>query len=158
MSWCLRGIYINYCWSTWNNNWHLESLQGTPQSRQAELLFVYTLWALLPIENDCVNTIIIGCVPNYNWGEPEQAAHLSWQQAHARNNGIYVSIFLCLYHLPRVCHTLVPEIRLRPEMLRVFQYIDVLTCVIYNCMHSTEQQGRLVELLVSAVKIIDEDR
>ena len=45
----------------------------------------------------------------------------------AQNNGI------CLYHLLRVCHTLVPKIRVRPKMLRVFQYIDVLTCVIYNC-------------------------
>ena len=35
-------------------------------------------------------------------------------------------------HLPRVCRTLVPEIRARPEMLRVIRYIDVLTCVIYN--------------------------
>ena len=62
-----------------------------------------------------------------------------------------------MYHLPRVCHTLVPEIRVHPEMIHVFQYIDVLTCVIYNCMHSTEQQ-RSLELLLSAVKIIDEDR
>ena len=51
----------------------------------------------------------------------------------ARNNGIYVSIYLCLYHLPCVCCTLVPEICVHPEMLRVFWYIDVLTCVIYNC-------------------------
>ena len=43
-------------------------------------------------------------------------------------------------------------------------YIDMLTCMIYNCKHlidwtarATEQQGRL-ELLVSAVKIIDVDR
>ena len=35
-----------------------------------------------------------------------------------------------MYH--RVCHTLVPEIHVRPEMLHVFWYIDVLTCVIYN--------------------------
>ena len=62
-----------------------------------------------------------------------------------------------MYHLPCVCYTLVPEIRVCPEMLHVFRYIDVLTCVIYNCMHSTEQQGRL-ELLMSVVRIIDEDR
>ena len=67
----------------------------------------------------------------------------------------YVSIYM--YHLPRVCRTLVPEIHVHPEMLHVFWYIDMLTCVIYNCMQSTEQQGRM-ELLVSAVKIIDEDR
>ena len=28
---------------------------------------------------------------------------------------------------------LAPEIRVRPEMLHVFRYIDMLTCVIYNC-------------------------
>ena len=44
-----------------------------------------------------------------------------------------------MYHLPSVCHTLVPEILVRPEMLRVLWYIDVLTCVAYNCMHMTEQ-------------------
>ena len=42
-----------------------------------------------------------------------------------------------MYQLPRVCCTLVSEIRVRPEMLRVFRYIDVLMCVIYNL---TEQQ------------------
>ena len=57
----------------------------------------------------------------------------------AWNNGMSVSMYLCLYHLPSVCCTLVPEIRVHPEMLRVFWYIDV-------------------ELLVSAMKIIDEDR
>ena len=36
-----------------------------------------------------------------------------------------------MYHLPRVCRILVPEIRVRHEMLRVFWYIDMLTCVIY---------------------------
>ena len=45
-----------------------------------------------------------------------------------RNNGMSVS----MYHLSRICRTLVPEIRVRPEMLHVFRYIDVLTCVIYN--------------------------
>ena len=45
-------------------------------------------------------------------------------------------IYLCLYHLPHVCRTLVPEICVRPEMLCAFRWIDVLTCVIYNCMHS----------------------
>ena len=55
------------------------------------------------------------------------------------NNGMSVSMYLCLYHLPRVCRTLIPEIHVRPKMLHVFRYIDV-------------------ELLVSAVKIIDEDR
>ena len=66
-------------------------------------------------------------------------------------------IMVCLYHLPRVCRILVPEVYVRPEMLRVFQYIEVLTCMIYNCMHSTEQQRRL-ELLMFAMNIIDEDR
>ena len=58
-----------------------------------------------------------------------------------------VAVYISLYYLPRICHTLVPEIHVRPEMLHVFQYIDVLTYVIYNC--STEQQGQL-KLLVSA--------
>ena len=55
-----------------------------------------------------------------------------------------------MHHLPHVRYTLVPEIRVRPEMLRVIQYIDVLMCVIYNL---TEQQGRS-----SDMKIIDQDR
>ena len=48
---------------------------------------------------------------------------------HARNNGKYLS----MYHLPRVCRTLVPEIHVHPEMLHIFWYIGVLTCVICNC-------------------------
>ena len=47
---------------------------------------------------------------------------------------MYVSLIL-----PHICRTLVPEIRVHPEILCVFRYIDMLTCVIY----STEQQGRL---------------
>ena len=44
---------------------------------------------------------------------------------------MYVRIYLSIYHLLCVCRTLVPEICVRPEMLRVFLYlyIDVLTCV-----------------------------
>ena len=61
-----------------------------------------------------------------------------------------------MYHLYTL--HLVPEICVCPEMLRVFWYIDVLTCMVYNCMQLTElQQGRL-ELLVSAVIFIHEDR
>ena len=41
--------------------------------------------------------------------------------------GIILSIYVCMYHLPCICHTLVPEIRVRPEMLHVFW------CVINNC-------------------------
>ena len=61
-----------------------------------------------------------------------------------------------MYHLPRVCRTLVPEICVHPEMLR----IDVLTCVIYNCTRQLNGQERheRLELLVSAVNNIDEDR
>ena len=40
---------------------------------------------------------------------------------HAWNTGIYVG----MYHLPRICCTLVPEIRVHPEMLSALQYIDV---------------------------------
>ena len=45
-----------------------------------------------------------------------------------------------MYHLTCVCRTLVPEIRVRPEILRVFQYIDVFTCVIYNCTRLNGQE------------------
>ena len=63
---------------------------------------------------------------------------------------------VCMYHLPHIWCTLVPEIGVCPEMLRVFWYIAVLMCMIYNCVHSTEQQRRL-ELLVPAVIFINED-
>ena len=74
-----------------------------------------------------------------------------------RNNAIhlfiYVAIYLSMYHLPHACRTLVPKIHVRPKMLRVFQYIDVLTCVIYNCtrLNGQERHERL-ELLVSVVQ------
>ena len=62
-----------------------------------------------------------------------------------------------MYHLPRVCCTLVPKIHVNPEILIVFRYIEVLMCVIYNCMHSTVMTGT-TRVSDSAVKIIDEDR
>ena len=43
-----------------------------------------------------------------------------------------VSTCTCTCHLHRICCTLVPEIRVRPEMLCVFWSIDMLTCMIYN--------------------------
>ena len=94
-----------------------------------------------------------------SWGEPERA-HIDHDNGPAR--GIMVSIYLSFYHLPRVCHTLVSEICVHPEMLHVFRYIDVLTCVIYN-WHSTELNSKdnwmsYSSWLMSAVKIIDEDR
>ena len=52
---------------------------------------------------------------------------------------IYVSIYVSMYHLPHICRTLVPKIHVHPEMLRVFRYIEVLTCVIYN--FDCQQQG-----------------
>ena len=55
-------------------------------------------------------------------------------------------IIVC--HLPRICHTLVPKICVCHKMLYVFLYIDMLTCVIYNCMRLTEQQGQPELLLV----------
>ena len=48
----------------------------------------------------------------------------------AWNNGIYPSMSVSF---TRICRTLVSEARAHPEMLRVFWYIDMLTCVIYNC-------------------------
>ena len=58
-----------------------------------------------------------------------------------------------MYHLPCVCRTLVPEIHVHPKML---QYIDVLMCILQ--LHLNQQQGCGLELLMSAIKIIDEDR
>ena len=49
-------------------------------------------------------------------------------------------MYLCLYRLPHVCRTLVPKIRVHPEILHVFRYIDVLV---------NSPQGQL-ELFVSA--------
>ena len=48
-------------------------------------------------------------------------------------------IMVYVYHLPRVCRTLIPEICIRPEMLCVFWYIDMLTCVIYICIQLNSQ-------------------
>ena len=42
------------------------------------------------------------------------------------------TVSTCTCHLHRICCTLVPEIRVRPEMLCVFWSIDMLTCMIYN--------------------------
>ena len=66
---------------------------------------------------------------NY-WGEPHIVT-----TAPAR--GIIVSEYVSFTIYP-VCRTLVPEIRVRSEVLRVFRYIDVLTCVIYNCRLNSE--------------------
>ena len=70
------------------------------------------------------------------WGEPERAPHWSWKRPRMQNNGIYmyVCMYLCLYHLPHVYCTLVPEICVCPDKLHVFRYIYMLTCVIYNCI------------------------
>ena len=57
-----------------------------------------------------------------------------------------------MYHLPHVCHTLVPKIRVHPEMLHVFRYIDVFTCVVYNEQYDDWSYSLL------AVKIINDDR
>ena len=35
--------------------------------------------------------------------------------------GIMVCIYVPMYHLPHVCRTLVPEIRVHPKMLHVFR-------------------------------------
>ena len=51
-------------------------------------------------------------------------------------------IYLSMYHLPRVCRTLLPEIRVCPEMLHVFRYIDVLTCVWLTTGLSQERHER----------------
>ena len=43
-----------------------------------------------------------------------------------------------VWHARLFCHTLDLEIHVCPEMLRVFRYIDMLTCVIYNCMRDLQ--------------------
>ena len=60
----------------------------------------------------------------------------------------YVSIYVstCTCHLPRICCTLVPEICVRPETLRVFWSIDMLMCDLQ--LSSTEHQGQLELLIV----------
>ena len=65
-------------------------------------------------------------------------------------------MYVGMYHLPRVCHTLVPEIRVHPEMLRVFRYIGMLTCMICNCTRLNTKDDWSYS--VSAMEIIDEDR
>ena len=56
----------------------------------------------------------------------------------ARNNGMY---YVSMYHLPHVCRTLVPEIRVRPEILHISQYnvahVSDLQLHVLDC----EQQG-----------------
>ena len=64
---------------------------------------------------------------------------LETERARPNINDVRLSIFYSII-LPRVCRTLVPEICVCPEMLRVFQYIDMLMCVIYNCAYSKEDE------------------
>ena len=94
-----------------------------------------------------ISVMIIG------WAWVRQSPTLIMRTAPVRRITVCTCIYVSMYHLPRICHTLVPEICVHPEILGVFRYIGVLTCMIYNCMHSTEQQRRS-ELLVSAVKIL----
>ena len=76
---------------------------------------------------------------------------------------IYLSIYLCLYHLPRPAFVALWFPR-SVYSLKCSMYSSILTCshALFTtaCTRSTEQQGCLehVELLMSAVKIIDEDR
>ena len=46
--------------------------------------------------------------------------HIDHENSPARR--IMVCHYLSMYHLPHVCRTLVPEIRVCPEILRVFRY------------------------------------
>ena len=52
-----------------------------------------------------------------------------------------VCIYLSMYHLPHICHTLVPKIRVHPKMLCLFLYIDVLMHVYDLQLHV--RQGQL---------------
>ena len=55
---------------------------------------------------------------------------------------IYVCIYVSMYHLLHVCHTLVLEIHVCPEIHRVFQYIDMLIYVIQNCTRLSSKEDR----------------
>ena len=87
---------------------------------------------------------------NHYWGEPEWAPTLIMTMASARDImlSIYLSIFLFMYRLPRVCRTLVPEIRVRLEMLCVIRYIDMLTCI-YNCTQLNSKDNWSYSCLLS---------
>ena len=73
----------------------------------------------------------------------------------ARKNGMSLSIYLCTYVCIIYPAFVAPWFPRSMYALKCSVY-DMLTCVIYNSTRSTEQQRRL-ELLVSAVKIIDKD-
>ena len=59
-----------------------------------------------------------------DWGEPEWASHQLWQWAPCAEQW-YVRTCISLYHLPCVCRTLVPKIRVCPEMS---VYSGILMC------------------------------
>ena len=72
----------------------------------------------------------------------------------AQNNGIYVSISIYLsIYVSFTLHFPHPGC---PEMLHVFWYIDVLTCMIYNCTQLNSKKEWSYSL--SAMKIVDKDR
>ena len=99
-------------------------------------------------------SVVYVCMYNNYWSKPEQ---VQVNRPCAQNNGIYVSIsthlsiYLSMYHLPCIFHTLGC-----PEMLRVFLYIDMLTCMIYICTQLNSKDDWSYSL--SAMKIIDKDR
>ena len=74
------------------------------------------------------------------WASPTSI--MTTALAHGIMLSIYLSIHPSMYHLPRVCRTLIPEIYVRheihvhPEMLRVFQY--------YWCAHMHLQLHSIV--------------
>ena len=82
------------------------------------------------------------------WDEPEQA-HIDHDNVPPCD--IMASVSICMIK-PAYVAAWFPRsmYALKPEMLHVFWYIDVLLCVICNCT----QQERL-KLLVPAVKIIN---
>ena len=51
-------------------------------------------------------------------------------------------IMTSMYHLPCVCCTLIPEIHVRPEMLCVFWYIDVLMFMIVKTVTTENSKDR----------------
>ena len=107
--WCSAGRQT--ACSKWT-----KALSLVPESTCACTVYMYVV-AKIPIP-DSINMFV---------GESLSEPHINHDNGPRRwNNGMSVSF-------TQRCHTLVPKIRVCPEILRVFRYIVMLTCVIYNC-------------------------
>ena len=135
---CLCTLSVSsFTWNLFRSCGSFKAKHWAPSNDFKVLVSNHFNWACYYPSN---LKIIGGWLCGWNWASLSKPHIDHDNDPCTRNNAIYLSMYVSMYHLPRVCCTLVPEIRVHPEMLLVFRYIDVLTCVIYNCMHSTEQQ------------------